>query len=190
MRNSRIRILAEMGLTIALFAILQAIPAFKMPYGGSVSLAMVPIVILALLRGPVVGVICGALCGVVDLMFEPYLFHPAQVVLDYPLAYALVGFSGLLSTFFKKSMQEGKKLLSLLTIGGAVAIGVTSRLLSHVLSGVIFFSEYAPETQNVWLYSLIYNGTYLLPSLIAVAAVALVVVPILYKNLDWGNDKN
>jgi len=183
MRNNRIRILAELGLSVALFAILQAIPAFKMPFGGSVSLAMVPIVVLALLRGPVVGVICGALCGVVDLMFEPYIFHPAQVVLDYPLAYALVGLSGVLSSGFKKFIRESKTALALIMIVAGTAVGAFARFVSHLLSGVIFFGEYAPEGQNVWLYSIVYNGPYMLASFIAVAAVALLVVPVLYRTL-------
>jgi len=188
MRTNRIKILTELGLSVALFAILLVIGVFKMPYGGNISLAMIPIVVLALRRGPLVGVICGALCGMIDLIFEPYIFHPAQVILDYPIAYAMIGFSGVFATTIKTSLKEGKTLRALPLIVAATVTGACLRLVCHVFSGVIFFSEYAPEAQNVWVYSTVYNASYILPSALAVAIVALLVVPVLHKTLDRADD--
>ena len=63
-------------------------------------------------------------------------------------------------------------------IPGVLTAGV-ARFLFHVLSGVVFFASYAPEGTPVWLYSVIYNGTFLLPGM----AIALVLLLGLKKRL-------
>ena len=52
-------------------------------------------------------------------------------------------------------------------------MGGSARLLCHLLSGVVFFASFAPKGVNVWLYSLTYNATFLLPSLVLSGLVAL-----------------
>ena len=56
-----------------------------------------------------------------------------------------------------------------------VVAGIALRMICHVLSGVIFFAEYAGE-QNPWVYSIVYNGSYLLPEAIITLAVLLSVM--------------
>ncbi|MCL2025136.1 MAG: energy-coupled thiamine transporter ThiT [Coriobacteriia bacterium] len=185
MRDDRIRILAEMGLCIALFAILQYF-SIQLPinlFGGSVHLAMVPIVVLALLRGPWVGLAVGALCGCVDLMIDPYISHPVQAVLDYPVAYAMVGSAGFLAPLFRRFMDARKTGVALAVAGVAALLGGFLRFVVHFISGIIFFGSFAPEGQNVWVYSILYNASYLLPSLVATIAVVLVVTPVLYSTI-------
>jgi thiamine transporter len=185
MRDNRIRILAELGLTIALFAILQYFN-IKLPgitQGGSISLSMVPIVVLALLRGPVVGLICGALCGGIDMMIEPHIYGWWQPFMDYILAYSFVGAAGFFSAPVQKLLDKGKTVSSLSFIGLAAVLGPALRLIIHVLSGVLFFREYVPEGQNMWIYSIVYNASYMVPATIVTVLVAAVVVPVLYKAL-------
>jgi thiamine transporter len=62
-------------------------------------------------------------------------------------------------------------------------LGATGRVIAHIFSGVIFFAEYAPETQNVWVYSTIYNLGYLAPSALGVALIAAVTLPVLKQVL-------
>jgi len=143
------RLIAEMGIAIALAAVLHFIKLWEMPQGGAVTLGtMVPLFIVALRRGPGVGFVTGALYGILEgwiLSGGRFFVHPVQVILDYPLAFGLLGLAG----FFPKFPAFG------------VTVGALARYASHVVSGVIFFSQYAPKGQPVWQYSLVYNATYL-----------------------------
>ncbi|MBK5211730.1 MAG: energy-coupled thiamine transporter ThiT [Coriobacteriia bacterium] len=185
MRNERIRTIAEIGLSVALFAVLDYLNV-RLPInaaGGSISLAMTPILILALFRGPLVGMLAGALCGGIDFLIAPYIFNVFQVFLDYPIAFGLVGLAGL----FKKPAEHAfmkSKTTSLLvyTIGG-ILIGAVGRFLAHFLSGVIFFAQNAPKGQNVFLYSAGYQLTYLVPSFIGCAIVTVLIVPVLARSM-------
>jgi len=185
MRNERIRTIAEIGLAIALATALTAIFTLlvpvKMPFGGTLSLNMLPIVLIALRRGPIAGVICGALVGFADLMFDPYVLSIPQILLDYPIAYSLVGLAGLFARGTSVDRQPGRpKKLILTTIAGT-ALGTLGRFAAALLSGVVFFAQYAPEAQNVWVYSAIYNLSYLLPNALIVALCATFAAPIVFR---------
>ena len=161
------RVLTEAALAIALAFVLGLIKIFKMPYGGSISLEMMPLILLALRQGPWVGIVSGAVYGVLNLITDPQIFHPIQVLLDYPLAFGALGLAG----FFRP------------TVGGAIVgatVAVVARFVCHFLSGVIFFASYAPEGWNPYAYSAAYNGAYLVPSL----AIAAVVVVVLLRALE------
>ncbi len=160
--NKKVKILTEMAVAVALAIVLNFIPLWKMPQGGSVSLEMLPIFIIALRWGIGPGFMTGIAYGLLQLAFGAYIVHPIQLILDYPLPFMLVGLAGIFSTKIKK-IEKGSLYGWLLM---AVLLGGLTRLCSHILSGAIFFGQYAPEGQNVWLYSIIYNGSFLLPSMI------------------------
>jgi thiamine transporter len=144
---------AEIGVSIALAIVLGTLTRFiQMPFGGSINLSLLPIVVLALRRGPWIGGIAGGLFGVVDFVLNPFFYHPLQVVLDYPLAFACMGgFSGL---------GVGKtRWIMASFIAGAGCM----RLLLHWLSGILFFASYAPVGTSVWWYALTYNSAYVVP---------------------------
>lgn len=135
---------------VALATALSVVVVYRLPQGGSVTAAsMLPLLVLALRRGPRLGMLAGAVYGLIQLWIEPVVVHWAQVVLDYPLAFALLGLAG----WFGRRPYAG------------VVAGITGRLASHVVSGVIFFAAYAPAGTNVWAYSLAYNATYLVPEM-------------------------
>src|SRR5712692_9262163 len=91
-----VKILAEMASAIALSGALSLITIFTLPQGGSITLAsMVPVLLFALRRGPKLGVIAGAILGLVVLVEMPFVVHPAQLLLDYPLAFGALGLAGL-----------------------------------------------------------------------------------------------
>ena len=145
------RVLAEIVTFVALATALSFIKIYTFPQGGSVTAgSMVPILWLALRRGPKTGLFTAAVYGLVQLVVEPYIFHPAQVLLDYPLAFGALG----LAAFFQKRPLIG------------VTLGITGRFLMHFVSGVVFFAIYAPEGMSPVVYSAIYNGSYLLPELV------------------------
>ena len=111
---------------------------------------MVPILWLALRRGAKIGLFAAAVYGLVQLVVEPFIFHPAQVLLDYPIAFGMLGLAG----FFQNRPFIG------------VNVGLAGRFLAHFLSGIIFFASFAPEGMHPAVYSMIYNGSYLLPELV------------------------
>ena len=173
----RARILAESAVMIALATILNSINIFTFPEGGSVTLgAMVPILFLALRRGPKVGMIAGAVFGIIDLYFEPFIYNPVQFLLDYPFAYAALGLAGLLSNRVNKSPLSTKALNPALWSVVAVAIGISGRFVCHFFSGLVFFASYAPAGENAAVYSAIYNASYLLPELAISAFVIFILV--------------
>jgi thiamine transporter len=162
-----VRVLTEAALTIALAFVLGLIKVFQMPMGGSISLEMIPLILLALRQGPLVGIVAGAAYGLLDLAIEPFIVHPVQVLLDYPLAFGALGLAG----FFQPTVRGA-------ILGTVVA--VLARFICHFISGVVYFASYAPEGWNVYIYSAAYNAAYLIPSLI----VAVVVVLVLLRALE------
>ena len=68
-----------------------------------------------------------------------------------------------------------------------MAAGVTVagllRYLCSFLSGIIIWREYAPETMPVWLYSLGYNGSYMIPEIILTAVASVLVIRALDKQM-------
>ena len=161
------RVLAEAALAVALAFVLGLIKVFQMPFGGSISLEMVPLILLALRQGPFVGIVAGAAYGLLDLAIEPFVVHPVQVVFDYPLAFGVLGLAG----FFPPTARGA-------ILGTVVA--VLARFLCHFVSGVAFFTSTFPEGWNPLIYSAAYNAAYLVPSLI----IALVVVVVLLRALE------
>jgi len=152
-------LMAQIGISVAICAVLNSIPLFRMPQGGSVTLAStLPIIIMSFAYGPEVGMLTGFLFGIVNLFLGPFIIHPLQTLLDYPLPFMFVGLAG-----FFKNRYLGTILSQLV------------RLVMHVLSGVIFFSSYAPEGQQeglgLWLYSIGYNGSF-----VAVEVIILIVI--------------
>ncbi len=155
MRDRRVKILVEGAMMVAITYVLHLFKIYQAPYGGSVTLgSMVPLLLFAFRHGPGAGVLAGAAYGFLDYFVEPYFVHPVQLILDYPLAYGLLGLAG----FFRSNIYLGS------------AVGILGRLLSHFISGVVFFAQYAEG--NVYLYSLVYNAQYLVPELI----IAIVVI--------------
>ncbi len=108
--------------------------------------SMVPIFFLALRRGPKVAIPAGAVFGLVYTFVppNPFVVHPVQYILDYPLAFAALGLSG----FFSSRPLVG------------IGIGIIARFICHFISGVVFFASFAGG-ENVFLYSAIYNASFL-----------------------------
>jgi thiamine transporter len=162
------RVLTEAAIAVALSFVLGLFVLFKMPFGGSVSLEMIPLILLSLRQGWKVGVVAGATYGLLDLAIDPYVVHPVQLLLDYPFAFSVLGLAGL----FKPTVRGA-------VLGATVA--VLARFFCHFLSGVVFFASYAADYDlNPFVYSAAYNAAYLAPSLV----ITIVVVVVLLKALE------
>jgi thiamine transporter len=180
MRDQRVAVLVEIALAIALAAVLNTLKIWRMPNAGTVSFVMLPITVLALRRGLLVGLVTGALYGVLDFFIDPYPpVHWIQPLLDYPVAYACVGLAGIVALAWRSQASRGPSAqFPWLVI--AVAVATVARYAVHVVSGVVFFGEYAPPGQPVLVYSLIYNLYVPLSGALALAAAA-VVLPALQR---------
>lgn len=137
------------ALGIALALVTSYIKLWEMPMGGSVTLlSMLFVCLIGYWFGLKYGLITGIAFGSLQFIIDPYMLSIPQVILDYPLAFGALGLSGL---FCNKKFG--------LQIG--YIIGVVGRFVCSTLSGVIFFADYAPEGMNPWVYSIVYQGSYL-----------------------------
>ncbi len=141
------RMLSVGALCVAVGFVLSNLVLFRAPQGGSVTPAsMLPILAYAWAFGPAAGIVAGIAHGCLQLVQGPSIIHPAQLIMDYILPFTLLGFAG----FFKKNFFVG------------IVVACFLRFLCHYFAGVIFWGEYAPEGQSPYLYSLGYNGFYML----------------------------
>ena len=153
--------LAFAALSIALSFILSYIKIFRMPNSGSVTLAsMLPLMLFAASYGVGPGLLAGAAYGLLQYLQGGYFVHPIQFLLDYPLAFALIGLAGLYK-YMPKAWSQW-------SIYAAMVLGALGRCLSATLAG-IFYWETAP-----WA-SLVYNGAYLVPDTLICIALAIFV---------------
>ncbi|MEH7308515.1 energy-coupled thiamine transporter ThiT [Neobacillus drentensis] len=154
------------------------------PQGGSVSIAMVPIFLMAYRWGIKGGLLTGFILGLLQVVLgfaQVYTF--LQGFIDYFLAFTIVGLAGIFANQVKKSISnhEKGKWMTFVIIGAL--FGSALRYLCHVVSGILFFGEYAPKGQPVAVYSLLYNGTFMLPSFIISAIIIIIVMSAVPKKL-------
>lgn len=109
------KVIAEIGIACALALVLGYLKVLQLPQGGTISLAMVPVIIIALRRGVLVGVITGTISGLLMMLPDPYFVHPIQVILDYPLAWGALGFAGLI-------VEKKHRMKILLTVEGVFLV--------------------------------------------------------------------
>ncbi|WKY48243.1 energy-coupled thiamine transporter ThiT [Eubacteriaceae bacterium ES3] len=150
------------AIAIAFAFVLNQITLFRLPQGGSITpLSMLFIILVGYFFGVRQGVLAGICFGLLDLMINPYVISPIQMLVDYPLAFGALGLSGLLKD--KESVIP------------AYLLGVSGRFIFSFLSGLIFFGMYAPEGFNGFTWSLVYNGSYLFGE--AVLTVIVLTIP-------------
>ena len=133
---------------VTLYLVLDQIILFRMPQGGSVTaFSMLTVALAGYLLGTKRGVMVGIAAGLMDLIFNPFVIHPLQLILDYPMAVGVLGLSGLF-----RDKKHG-------LVKGYV-FGVSMRFICVFLSGVIFFREYTPPSFNPVTWSFYYNILY------------------------------
>ncbi len=152
------------GISIVLELISTLIPFLHMPQGGSLSLGMLPIFMIAYRFGIKEGMIAGFVFGIINFILSGYAIHWGSIFFDYIFAFTALGFAGI---FKKNAFSSKKSFIAGIILGGFL------RYVFHGLSGVIFFSAYAGDF-NPWFYSfIVYNLPYMLASIILVIFVGL-----------------
>ena len=183
MQSTKTRILVEGAIMVALATVLSFIRVVKLPWGGSITLlSMLPIVLFSIRRGIKSGLTVSFLFaliqfiqGIMDGLFG-WGLTPGSLIacifLDYLLAFTVLGLAGL----FRQKGVTG-------WISG-IALAILLRFTMHFLSGVIIWQSFGQLwgdffTENTVLYSLLYNGAYMLPEMIftIIGAIVLLKMP-------------
>lgn len=183
MDRKRLLMLVEIAIFSAIGLILDKLTISIWGQGGSISLVMLPIVLMAFRWGLSAGLTSGLIIGLLQIAFGGYILHWFQGFLDYVVAFTVVGLAALFRKPLIHAADERNKGKIILYVTLGVLVGGVLRFITHTVGGVVFFAEYAGD-QNVWVYSTIYNGSYMLPSIIAtiiVGALLFIAAPRILK---------
>ncbi len=155
------------AICMALSSVLSLIQLWSMPQGGSVTPAsMMPMMLFAYVYGVGPGLALGAVYGVLQYILGPWFVSVPQVLLDYPIAYAMIGLAGLF-----RHMENERTGLCL-----GVVVACIGRFIAAVASGVIFFADYAEGSgMSPMVYSISYNGSYMLAECVICVVLSLLV---------------
>lgn len=158
-RHARLLALCEGAILIALAEILSFLPFYKFPWGGSIDLAMLPIIIVCVRWGFGPGMLAATAHAILQTLFEGGIAIGWQsIVGDFLVAYMVLGLAGL----FKGKFVP------------ATLVACTARFFVHYVVGATIWAEYMPETffgmtmTTPWVYSALYNGAYMLPDMVMV----------------------
>ena len=169
--NLTLRALTEGAVMVAVAQVLSMLKLWEMPWGGSVTLAMIPILLYAVRWGLVPGLLSGFVFGVLQFTFDGgFAIGWQSIIGDYLLAFAVLGLAGL---------AQGKKA----GIFTGTLIGGFARFLVHYVVGATVWAEYMPDSffgmtmRSPWFYSCLYNLAYMLPNI----AICLAVFGLLWK---------
>ncbi len=180
-KTKKITVCAMMVALSTVLAWISNMLPFKWLQGGSITLAsMVPVIVASIIMGPKWGVLSSVVYALIQMLIGGIAAPPVQdflsylmvIMLDYIIAFGVLGFAGFFYNIFKKNDFSIPTSAFLVTF---------IRFLCHFLSGIIIWGVYAPEGQSVLLYSLIYNGGYMLPEIIITTFVTALLIPIVKK---------
>ena len=164
--RTRTRMPCEGAIMVALAQILSYIKIMELPNGGSLTPAMFPILLFAVRWGLKDGLLAGFVFGLLQLIFDgAYAWGWQSMLLDYLVAFPPLGLAGLF---------KGKKW----GIFAGTVLGCLGRFIVHFISGITIYRIYAPTEilgtvfDEPNLYSLVYNGSYMLPNTILALAIA------------------
>ena len=180
MEKNNTRFIVEGGVAIALSFILSFVVLFRMPLGGSVTLASrLPLVIFAIRWGFKKGLWAALIFGILNMVFGGYVIHPAQAILDYILSFSAIAISGI---SFGKSKTKFSYIPSII-------ISYLVSGLFNVISAFVFFNDMATAKaagfNNFTLYAFAYNYSFLA----ADALILIIVFLLIYDRLKLYLDK-
>ena len=159
--SSKTKQITEGAILIALAQVLSFLPLYKFPWGGSIDLAMLPILLFAFRWGFGPAMLMSTAHGILQMLFEGGIAIGWESIIgDFLIAYAVLGVAGL----FRGKFYSG------------AAVACAARFLVHYVVGATIWAAYMPDSffgmtmTTPWLYSALYNGAYMLPDLLMVIA--------------------
>lgn len=173
MKNERLSVWLEGTIVAALAIVLSLLPTNIGP-SLSLSLGMIPLTLYALRRGFWPGILSGFLWGVLHfLVGNAAILTFWQGLIEYFIAFAFAGFSGLLSANIQHTISHQQTKRTWMWIIVASLLGTFARFFWHFVAGVIFWGNYAPEGMSPYVYSFITNG---LSALLTTVATSIVLI--------------
>ena len=175
--NKTVRKLTESAIFIAIATVLSFLK-IDLPFGGGVTIvSMLPLIIISHRWGWKWGVFTAFTYGVLQLLFgldnvgyaTTFLTAVGVILFDYVIAYTMIGFSGI----FDKTCGKTRKSVSI-----GIAVTFFLRFVCHYITGVWIWGGWMPESfmnmtmTSPWIYSLLYNGWYMLAELVITEIVA------------------
>lgn len=181
-QNRNVRFIVEVAVFAALGLEVDLLANFYSRYiwsqGGSISLVLVPIIFMAYRWGISAGLLTGLLVGSIQIIWAGSgIVHPVQVLLDYVLAYTVVGFAGVFARKIKDSNTS--KIRLIYTNLGILLFGL-ARTILHIISGIVFFLKPASLDlsdilASLWA-SMAYNFGYMIPTIIITMIVLSLII--------------
>ena len=142
-------------------------------FGGSIDFVMIPLIIFAVRWGLSWGIGAGLVFGTLKyILASGFAISWVSIIFDYAVAYAFIGFAGL--------FRRKYKLLPV-----AALVGCLARFVIHFISGMTVYAQYMPEEfmgytgMTPFFYSLLYNGTYMLPNTIIAIVICSLLIPVM-----------
>jgi len=182
---SKTKKMVTCSILIAIAAVLSVVSPLKMPFGGETTIAsMVPIIIIPYLFGLRYGLISSLVFSAIQMilgaqnfgLLAPTFANFSLIALfDYIIAFGVLGL--------------GRQFSKNAVIGGGIVIAL--RYISHVISGAILWGQFATTEQlahGVWVYSIVYNATYMVPEFIISVIVLAVLVRV--RQIPWEKTTN
>lgn len=160
MKLKKLQVVTECGMLLAMALALSNLKLYQMPNGGSVSLGALPVFILAARHGLQTGVLCGTLMGLLLLTTRPFIVHPLQFILDYPMAYASLGVAG--AVMWSSPLKAAT----------ATTVANIIRLHFHVVAGAVFFVAAESSVWKSLAASYAYNLIHMVPETLLCAAIS------------------
>jgi len=185
-RNENVKALIETGIFVAIALILDLVfgSIYSLPFGGSVSLAMLPIFMIAARRGFKYGVLGGAIFGILQTLIKVYFLSLPQYIMDYLVSFMVLGVAGIIP---KASERKGRFALGII-------IGSLLRLIVASITGILYWRVFIPDeiefmntlfgtnfnaffaSENFVIVfgAFLYNALYLIPSAILCIIVGMI----------------
>lgn len=160
MKLKKLKAITECGILLAVAMALSYFRLIQLPTGGSVTLAPLPLFIIAARHKVQTGVFAGMMFGFLSLARQPYIVHPVQFLLDYPIAFATLGLAGI---------AEWKSIKRTFVL---IFFASTFRLLCHIGAGAVFFADIQQGLAAAISFSAAYNAAYVVPETLLCAIVA------------------
>lgn len=160
MAGTRLKTMTECGMLLATALALANFKLYQLPSGGSVSLTPLPLLLIAARHGVKTGGLCGVLLGLLLMTMRPYIVHPLQFILDYPLAHAALGLAGAVN------WESPLKAATATTLANFL------RLHFHVIAGAVFFVSEQSSLTKMLAASYAYNLGHILPETFICAILA------------------
>lgn len=186
-KQNQVLAMLETGIFVSIAIVLDLVfgAIYSFPFGGNISVAMLPIFIISSRRGLKYGLVAGLLYGVIQTMIKVYFLSIPQYIMDYLISFMVVGFAGLIKDTLKKPSR----------FVIAILLGSILRLISATIAGLLYWRIYIPEEigfmnqifggnlnnlfandNSVIIFSaFLYNALYMIPSAILCVLVGIII---------------